>query len=461
MRRGLFGVGAMAIWASGCSPVQPHVPAAERARLFSVPVPASGEAVYEPHLAVAEDGTVLLAGQYGEGYNRGGLRFWTAWLGPDEEWNAGEAVLTRPGRTPTMAADVTVAAGPDQRWYLFGLAADSVRYGVPDASLSLALVPEGRVLARVREVSEPRTGLLYATDKPWMVRDPGGEGREASLVLGWTELEVDLNESPVSIRRTLVIGVASEDGRFRQEPVSVAAEAMGVQLAVASDGTLDATWTDLREEGSATSVRIRHARSLDGGRSFGPAEVVADVAADSGTAVGHGTLASGPGGALVACWPQWTLEAETPSVHCAERAGDRWTGLPSPGGTEQATRAFPALAWAGGRWWLSFYEASGAVLRVSLASRAPGDPAWRDEGVLAETVGFDGRFCPAPSLPCRADPDAFFPGDYVSAAGNGSTLAVAFVLPGDGSRTDDILSVSILESGPRGAAGSAPEGGPL
>ena len=110
-----------------------------------------------------------------------------------------------------MAADATVAAGTAGRWYLFGLAADSTRHGVPDASLLLAQVPETRVLARIREVSEPRPGLLLATDKPWMVRDPGDEGRDPSLVLGWTELEVDLSQSPVSIRRTLKIGVG--DGR--------------------------------------------------------------------------------------------------------------------------------------------------------------------------------------------------------------------------------------------------------
>lgn len=411
-------------------------------------------------MAIDDDGRVFVAGQYGVGYNRGGLRFWTAVQGRDGNWITGEAVLSRPGRTPTMAADATVAAGSDGRWILFGLGADSVRYGVPDASLFLARVPSGSGPVRIREVSEPAQGLLRGTDKPWMVRDPGGEGREASLVLGWTELEVDLNQSPVEIRRTLVVGVATEDGRLRHAPVSVAPEALGVQLAVGEGGTVDAVWTDLRDQGAVPSIRIRHARSSDGGRSFQAAGVVAERSPTSGATLGHPTLAAAPSGALMACWPEWEAGEWATSIACAQRVGQHWTGVSPPPAGEGTIGAFPALAWAGGRWWLSYYEASGAHLRMSLVSRATRERDWRDEGVLAEVPDYDGRFCPAPGLPCRDDDAAFFPGDYVSAAGNGSILAVAYVLP-DGDDGGDRLVVSVLDLGPAGAAGPDSDPGSL
>ena len=223
---------------------------------------------------------------------------------------------------------------------------------------------------------------------------------------------------------------------------------MGVQLTVGPNGSLDAVWTVLREQGNAPSVRILHARSADGGRSWGRPETVVDMGAVAPATVGHASLATEPDGGLLACWPRWTGDEGPTFVDCAERRGaSGWVAVESPGNGGPATRSFPAVAWASGRWWLSFYEASEPGLRVSLASTAPGEGAWRDEGALAETAGYSGQFCPAPSLPCRSDPGAFFPGDYVSAAGEGATLAFAYVLPGMTSRAGDRLMVSVLEPG--------------
>lgn len=173
--------------------------------------PPGGEAVYEPHVAVGADGRVLVAAQYGVGYNRGGLRFWTGRSGPDGNgWDEGEAVPQPMTTGPTMAADATVAIGPDGTQYLLGLSADSTRGGVPDASLVLATAPPGGgpfthrlSLARV---DEPSPAVLTATDKPWMVLDPDtSDGPAGTLYMGWTALTVHLDRDPIEIERTLMV----------------------------------------------------------------------------------------------------------------------------------------------------------------------------------------------------------------------------------------------------------------
>ena len=420
--------------------------------------PASGWSVYEPHVAVTPGGEVRVAGQYGSGYNRGGLRFWTAASGePTAAWLEREAVPSSSDREPTMAADATVAIGPDGTHYLLGLWADSTRAGVPDASLVLSAADGSNGSFGLRQtlakVNEPEPGVLTASDKPWMIIDPDTSSSPwGTLYFAWTALTVHLDSDPVSIERTLVLSSSHDGGHTVSAPTPVAPEGMGVQLAVRSDGTLDVLWTELRDQGRLPSKRLLHAWSRDQGATFSPPALVAAMDSEAPGRLGHGTLVAGPEGVLQACWPQWLGESRNTEVVCnrfAEQAG--WAE-PQAVTTTEGVRAtsYPALAHAGGVWWLAIYTARESTMSVRLMQRH-GAESWVMGPVLASVPLPFSRFCPVPDLPCRRDATMFTPGDYVSAAGSGSLAAFAYVLPGsgfDGAGRDDSLAVSMVRTHP-------------
>jgi len=420
--------------------------------------PPGGESIFEPHVALSDDGLVVVAGQYGSGYNRGGLRFWAAERRQNGAWHESEAVPQPMTAHPTMAADATVAVGPDGTRYLLGLSADSTRVGVPDASLVLASAPAGapgfshrRTLV---QVEEPAPDVLTATDKPWMAVDPDTAGGPAgTLYFGWTALTVHLGREPIQIERTLRVATSRDGGETVEPPVDVAPEGMGVQLAVRPDGTLDVVWTEVRGQGAQPPTRLLHSVSRDRGRTFSEPVALVSLTEAGPESLGHPTLAAGGDGSLMACWPQGPGEAAGWTVQCSHFRGNtgwRPAFVPQPD-LEAMAVSFPALAASGGRWWLTTYVATADSLAVALFQGHGDGRTWqRVETLAAAAIPF-ASYCPAPGLPCRRDETRFFPGDYVSAAGRGSVVAVAWVLPASSPRgagvSEGRLGVSVIRPG--------------
>ena len=447
---------ALALAALGCTEWTPPPVTVDS---YTLAGPPEGWSVYEPHVAFAPDGGVRVAGQYGPGYNRGGVRFWTAVSDRGRStWLEEEVVPDAPVLEPTMAADATVAIGPDGAHYLFGLWADSRRAGVPDASLVLSAAdPIGGSLRRRRTlavVTETEPGVLAASDKPWMIVDPDtSSSPQGTLYFAWTALTVHLSRDPPSIERTLVVSSSRDGGYTVSPPIEVAREGMGAQLAVRSDGTLDVIWTELRGQGRLPSKRLLHVWSRDGGVTFSLPRAVATLDEDGPDWLGHGALAAGPGGALHACWPQGRGDSASTRVICNHFTKETRWGIPTPVTTAGGflSAAYPALTFGAGSWWLAIYAAREDTLSVQLLRRHRATGSWETGPVLASAPLDFPRFCAAPDLPCRRDPSMFTPGDYVSAAGSGTGAAFAYVLPGSGlddQGRDGSLRVSIVRTDP-------------
>lgn len=228
--------------------------------------------------------------------------------------------------------------------------------------------------------------------------------------------------------------------------VAVADEGMGVQLWVRPDGTLDAVWTELRDQGSRPAMRLLHAVSTDRGRTFSEPAVVVELDEGGGDGVGHAALAAGDDGTLMACWPQGPEAAEGWAVYCSRfREGGGWEP-PSEvnAGPDALAVSFPAVAAAGGSWWLSAYVATQDTVAVTLFRSEGANGSWsRVQSLASAPVPFD-RYCPAPGLACRRDETTVFPGDYVSAAGRGDRAAMAWVLPAGGADSEGRLGVAVV-----------------
>lgn len=395
---------------------------------------AALSSVFEPAVAIdpGRPERIVAGAQYGEGYNRGGLRFQT-WVTADgaTTWAAQEVFLRPLERPPTMAADLSLVFGLEGELYGFGISGDGLRDRVPEAALALAVSEDGgrtfAPRALLGETVDHEDGSFSVSDKPWMAidRDPGSPFR-GSLYFAWTRVRVRRLPDGYHLDRDLVFSVSRDSGRSHSEPISIAASGGGAQIAARPGGIVDLVWV---EEEETRSPRVLHRLSRDGGRTFSDAKAI-DVLGEASESFDLPALAASPAGALSACWPRGPLESAAGTmIRCSSYDDERGWTSPSSVMVAAAASGYPALAATGDAFWLLAYHA-GETLRVSLHCSRDGRSFHLVE-TLSEVPLPVERFCPRSGLPCRKDLEAFTPGDYVGLAASSRRLAAAYVLPGD------------------------------
>jgi len=386
--------------------------------------------VFEPAVAIDPEtpDRIVAGAQFGLGYNRGGLRFQT-WATADGggNWSAQEVSLRSLAKPPTMAADLSLAFGLEGELYALGISGDGMREKVPEAALALAVSSDGgrsfAPRALLGETIDHPDGSFSVSDKPWMAFDRGPESPfRGSLYFAWTRIRVRKRADGYDLERDLVFSFSRDSGKTHAEPFPIAASGGGAQIAARPDGIVDLVWVEEHEERSPS---VLHASSRDGGRSFST-PIAIETVGSAEESLDLPTLAVSPSGALAACWPRGPISSSPgTSIRCsAYDPGRGWT-LSSP---VKAT-GYPALAASEDGFWLLAYEA-GETLRVSLHCSRDGRN-FEEVETLSEVPLPPEKFCARSGLPCRKDPEAFTPGDYVGLAASSRRLAAAHVLSGE------------------------------
>lgn len=427
---------------ASCTDYAPIEPGSLSISTMQLMPPGDSASVFEPYVAVnpKNPDQIVVGAQYGEGYNRGGLRFWI-WNSNDgaESWMSRELTLRLLVRPPTMAADLSIAFGHDGAAYLFGISGDSVRAGVPDAALALAVSTDGgqsvRPLALLGKSVEYSLTAFDVSDKPWMIADRKPRSPfYGNLYFAWTRVSVRLDTDPFTITRQLVLSYSADQGQTFSSPVHIADEGMGAQLAARPDGALHVVWLGMTEfDGGGEIARIMHASSTDGGRTFSQPEIIESVS-DTTETIDLPTLTDDAAGQLLACWSRGGfLGPSRWIIRCSQfEAGSGWSeptvALPFSPGT---TSAYPAVASSGDDWWLLNYESDSTETRVLLSRSTDGDIFAVSDTLARVPLSID-SFCTSPMLPCRSDFEMFTPGDYIKLAATPSRLVAAFVMPRSG-----------------------------
>jgi len=406
--------------------------------------------VFEPFVAIDPDrpDRIVAGAQFGEGYNRGGLRFQT-WVTTDgaRTWSTQEVSLRALERPSTMAADLSLAFGLEGELFGFGVSGDGFRDRVPEAALALAVSDDGgRTFAPrglLGETVDHEDGAFSVSDKPWMAVDRGSESPfRGSLYFAWTRIRVRKLPDGYDLERDLVFSYSRDSGRSHSEPFSIAASGGGAQIAVGPQGIVDLVWV---EEDENRSGRVLHRVSRDGGRTFSPANAI-ETLDDDTESLDLPTLAASATGALSACWARGPVSsAAGTAIRCSGyQPGSGW----SPASSVKAS-GYPALAATQDAFWLLAYHA-GETLRVSFYCSRDGR-SFDAVKTLSETPLSAERFCPRSGLPCRKDLETFTPGDYVGLAASSRRLAAAYILPG----SEAVVSVVDLGEDPCSIAGSS------
>lgn len=443
-RAGLFLLGL-----SACRPADE----APRIRTIALPHAEDTVSAFEPFVAVdpADPDRIVVGAQYGAGYNRGGMRIWTWATGDGGSTWSGSRVIpkTFPPAGQALAADLTMAIGPDGTVYHLSLTSDSAPTGLMTAAAALAASRDGgrsfepRLVFGQVEQSEP--GVMVFSDKSWLVVDGGATspGR-GNLYFGWSKNRVDFKDT--SVTTSPAFAVSRDSGRTLAPALALSSQGFGVTIAVRTDGTVDAAWYDLRPGGSE-GARVLHATSHDQGRTFSAPEVVTDLA-DTTQSIELPQITVGPGNRLLLCWTQGApVPGARTDVWCSTRASEGAWQTARPILADSARGliyAYPATAATDDGFWLLAYAADTA-LKVELYRSTDGE-SFAPVATLAEASLTQAPFCPRPGLPCRKAASAFFPGDYVGLAGAARRLVAAYAMPRQpGAAGASTITVSVID----------------
>jgi len=401
-------------------------------RTVELDPPEDTVSAFEPFAVVDPDlpDRIIVGAQYGPGYNRGGLRMWS-WSTDDggRTWRAGRVIPKQfPPAGQALAADLTMAIGPDGTVYHLSLTSDSAPGGLMTAGAALAVSSDGGRSFSPRTffggVDQSSPGVMVFTDKSWMAVDRHEPSPyRGTIYLSWSRNRVSVGPSDTTVSTSPAFAWSSDGGRSISPPIALADSGFGTELAVTPDGVLHAVWT-------VHDRVILHRSSSDGGRSFGSPHLVAAVAR-TGAVVELPRLTAGPGGALLVCWTQGTGEGqETSAIWCAtSRDGEDWSvAAAAPVAPAGVPVGYPAVAASSDAFWLLAYAADSSGLSVRLLRSSDGRSFTASRALASRPLPPQG-LCTRPGLPCRRSGAGFFPGDYVTLAGSSGRLVAAYGLP--------------------------------
>jgi hypothetical protein len=430
--------------------------------LTRLPPPPPGDPVFEPHIALdpADPRRATVVAMFpSKGQLGKGTWCWRTADGGDT-WAAGrlpQAVFDGEG-----AADPLVAYLPDGAIVVvsMNLPAQYVELLNAEAESTsrwTAMTAEERLQQWAGEVQESTwpTGDMICIARSedhgetWattLVPDSGGGDKTAIAVDRGSESPyrgnvyvawVDGGAGQLAFARSV------DRGRTAERSIRVGGRngfAPG-QIAVAPDGTVHLVWTSVfwtppASEHPQAATAIFHARSTDGGATFGEPAVVAEHGDVAGVA--SLSVAAATDGSLLAVW----TEADEPArergaqvrnttrfIH--SRDGTSWTApallVEVPAGRSQG---LPAVAASDDGWHVLLYEADASNLAVLVySSPRDGRPFRVSHELATRRLGADELYLHGTYQLRLAVNDLAMPGDYVGLAAAGSTLAAAIVLP--------------------------------
>jgi hypothetical protein len=403
------------VFLGACRGSEPRLPV----RTFALTPPELDQPAFEPSVAIdpQDPSRIIVAAQYGVGYNRGGRKIWS-WQTADEgrAWEGAEIPLPR--SNAQLAADVVTAFGLDGAPVVGFLFADSTFRGgfglARGRRTGLGLGPASLVVPD--EMDQGRG----AVDKPWIAVDRGiTSPLRGALYLTW-HLNRPLPNRTVATELWIK---STRTGWSWSAPVKIAEE-FGGQVVVRPDGTVDVVY--VRGDGRA----LHHRWSTDGGRSFGEVDSVTRAAAPF--ELDLPTIAATRENRLAICWAADSARAlESTRVRCT--AGSESAGWSPPTSLDESrVTALPALAADGSDVWAAAYRSDSSRTAVVLYRSTDGGSHFREDRVLAERPFGIGQACLAPGGPCRkapAEAGFFFPGDYLGLALSQDRIVAAYVLP--------------------------------
>ena len=407
----------LGLLAGGCREAARRPP--DAIETVALPAPQGVESAFEPHVAVDPNrpDRIVVAAQYGAGYNRGGRHIWI-WTTGDggTVWNGSDLPL--PKADAVLAADPVTAFDGVGRGLVAFLFADSAFHG--GAAVS-ATGPNDLNFGPAEVVVRDRLAEGGgAVDKDWLAIDRSRTSPLAGAVYFSWHYNRPLPDHSVES----ILWLRSTRGRGWSEPVQVAPH-FGGQLAIRSTGALDAVFVGRDER------TLLHAESEAGGGRFTSPDTLATVS-DS-EAIDLPTVGMARGDTLVVCWGEGPKSRSSGyRVRCVRRTDGGQRLGPATVDTAAATLGFPAVAITPEAIWVLAYQSDTAATAVRLYRSSDGARTFARQAVLAtRAFGID-RFCPAAVAPCRRTLDpamTFFPGDYVGLSAAPDRVVATFTLP--------------------------------
>ena len=161
-----FATLAAILAAVGCAEPAPG----PQVRTVTLPAPEGAEPAFEPHVAIdpGSPDHVIVAAQYGVGYNRGGRKIWH-WTTEDAGSTWTGSIIPLPRADAVLAADAVTAFDADRRPLLGFLFADSTfRGGAALATGASGSISLGSATIVVPDQRDLNGG---AVDKIWLAID--------------------------------------------------------------------------------------------------------------------------------------------------------------------------------------------------------------------------------------------------------------------------------------------------
>jgi hypothetical protein len=264
-------------------------------------------------------------------------------------------------------------------------------------------------------------------DKEWLAVDRSGGPHDGTVHAAWVRIRI----AGARQRHRIVVARSVDSGASfsRLRVISRAGRlAVGPQIAVQPDGTVQLAWASFRRTRADRRGVILAARSRDGGVSFSPPRRVArfenNPAADVLVALDAGTR-----GRLLACWSRARGRRLSSETVCARSHDGRHWSRPTMVAPQLAGvhRLVAVAADGPRRFWVSFYASTPRRTTVRLYRTDDGGRRFALARVLAAR---------------RAAPD--FVGDYSGLQAAAGRIYAAYVLPRGRRGTPNAIYVSSL-----------------
>ncbi len=286
-----------------------------------------------------------------------------------------------------------------------------------DATISRHLLQDKPWMVVDHSALSPHRGSIYVTVSDMPVRD-----QTARAGTRWAMDEV--------LKSRLMLAVSRDNGKTFAVPKLISADsAFAGYLALTPDGALEITYLRITSNTGAGNA-VLHQRSVDGGATFEPVAVIAEVKGEA--LLASQVIGARPNGDLLTCWSQGAPTDVRNQVKCSlRRSGQTWS---KPRDIQSALApdvvpSWPTVAGTERGWYLMLYLAGPKRTEVALF-RTPDGEAFTKVATLTAIDGLGAdRFCPSLWSPLRHAAGAFSIGHYVSLDATRNRLAAAYVFP--------------------------------
>lgn len=244
--------------------------------------------------------------------------------------------------------------------------------------------------------------------------DRSGGPNHGTLYAAWVRIRTTASRQ----RNRIAVSRSSDGGHSFSAPELISSArrfALGPQLAVQPDGTLQVVWASFRRSEGERRGTVLRAASRDGGGSFSAPRRI-ERFANGPAAYNLVALAASAAGRLLACWSQGRRARSSHAVCSRSRTGARWRRPVPVAPDVRGAQSLVAVAeQESRRFWVSFYSSTRRRTQVRLYRSDRAGRRFRFVRRLASrNVGRD---------------ELGFVGDYTGLETAGGRVFAAYVLP--------------------------------